>query len=597
MIEISSLSYSVPEKDLYKNVSLTIEDNQHYAFIGTNGTGKSTLVDMILHPDEYIYEGKILFDESYKNSRIGYVSQFTNENLDSGTTVFSFISEEFVKLDKRIESLCDRMAEETDLDAVFEEYQQALDEKDAIDGDNYTVNIKKQLKTAGIEQLENRTLDTLSGGEFKLIQVIKEMLLSPKMLFLDEPDVFLDFDHVNALVSLINAHKGTLVVVTHSRYLLNHCFNRIIHLEDCEIQTFEGNYTEYQFALLSTKAELEEIVAKEEAEIARQQAIVNKTRALATEIDSPSLGKSVRARQTLLDRLKNRRTKLPFVEIQKPAFAFTVPQNASNDAALQITASEAAPAENKNILTVSGYAAEFDSELLDHISFSIKRGEKVAIVGRNGSGKSTILKDIAEGGSEAIRIAKGTETAMFSQVIGSFGTDRRSVREILIDTGFRNDDEIICYLSEFGFTERVLPKGIHQLSGGEKDCLQIAVMMRKEADFLLLDEPTGHLDLYAQIALEEAVKAYAGSVLMVSHDFEIIANCMDYVLLVENHELRKMSIRKFRQMVYREHFDKEDLLKEDQRKALEVRIDQLLAKKDYETAQKELAHLESLIKK
>ncbi|MDO4615724.1 MAG: ATP-binding cassette domain-containing protein [Lachnospiraceae bacterium] len=596
MITIKNLSYSVPEKELYKDISFTIEENYHYAFIGSNGTGKSTLIDMILHQDQYLYDGKILLDESAVSSRIGYVSQFTGENTDSGKTVFSFLSEEFVRLDKQIEMLCDRMAEETDLDEVFDSYQQTLDEKDAIDGDHYEVNIRKQLKLAGIEQLENQTLNTLSGGEFKLIQVIREMLLSPKMLFLDEPDVFLDFDHVNALTALINSFKGTLVVITHSRFLLNHCFNRIIHLEGCEIQTFEGCYADYNFELLSTKAELEEIAAKEEAEIERQQAIVNKTRALATEIDSASLGKTVHARQTLLDRLKNRRTKLPFVEIQKPAFVFETDLNETIEDINTEETKELSSGEAGTILSVRDYQTEFDHELLNHISFELKRGEKAAIVGRNGSGKTTIIRDITEGRNSAVSIDPGVKTAMFSQVVGSFSLSHGSVREILMDKGFRNDDEITEYLCRFGFTKEVLRKNLNQLSGGERDTLQIAVMMLEKADLLLLDEPTGHLDLYAQIALEEALKSYKGSVLMVSHDFEIIANCMDHVLFVDQHELRRMSIRKFRQMVYREHFDRDDLLKEDARKSLEIRIDELLEKHQYEAAKEQLERLEKVLK-
>ncbi len=581
MIELQHVSYSIPEKDLYRDVNLHIEENAHYAFIGSNGTGKTTLLHMILHPDDYLYEGKIIFSDSLNSSRIGYVSQFSDTDLASDMTVFDYISRPFTELTKKIEDLCDQMASAEDLEPVFEAYQQAIDEKDAVDGDNYETNIKKQLKIADISQLERQSLSSLSGGEFKLIQVIREMLLSPQILFLDEPDVFLDFDHVNALVALLNSHKGTLVVVTHSRYLLNHCFDHIIHLEGCMLQTFEGSYPEYQLKLLSTKAEIEEKAAAEEEEIARQQAIVNKTRALATAIDSASLGKSVHARQTLLDRLQSRRTELPFINIQKPILSFTVDH----------------PIEETDVpaIALQDYEAVFDSQLLENIHLEIMPTDKAAIIGRNGTGKSTIIRDICGENHAGIRLHPELETALFSQVIGSFGSNEAKLEDLLREAGLSTNTQINDALSNIGFSERDRKKNVSQLSGGERDLLQLLIMSLKNANFLLMDEPTGHLDLYAQIALEEALKKYPGGILMVSHDFEIIASCMDYVFYVEDQNIRKMSIRKFRQMVYRNHFRKEDLLLEDQKKTLEVRIEQLLSQNEFEKAGELIRQLETVV--
>ncbi|MDO4648321.1 MAG: ATP-binding cassette domain-containing protein, partial [Eubacteriales bacterium] len=528
MIEIKNLTYTIPEKALYNKIDLKIEEHHHYAFIGTNGTGKSTLVDMILHEVEYLYTGKILYDDSYRNTRPGYVSQFLEEDTDKEQTVFDYISREFVELDQTIEQLCDRMATEEDLDRVFQEYQDALDQKEAIDGDNYVTNIKKQLKIAGIENLEQHSLKELSGGEFKLIQVIKEMMVSPKILFMDEPDVFLDFDHINALVELINSHKGTLLVITHNRYLLNHCFDRIIHLEGCEIQQFEGSYPEYQLELLKTKLENQEIVAKEEEEIDRQQAIVNTMRAQATAMANASLGSRVHARQTIVDRLHARKTKLPFLEIKEPETTFVVEH--------PLDAEEPA-------LKLSGYEASFEDQLLKDVNLEIKAGEKVAIIGKNGTGKSTILKDIWSKEKTSVQFHEEAEPALFSQMIDDESEEKRTLLEIVEECGFDTPKDAAAYLEKYGFTREEMDKRPGELSGGEKDLFQIARLETKKANFLLLDEPTGHLDLYAQIALEKAIKQYEGGILMVSHDFYLIANCMDYVLLVENQNLRRMSIR------------------------------------------------------
>ena len=226
MIKAEKLSYSFPQKELYNKVSFTIEDNVHCAFIGTNGTGKSTLVDMILHPDDHLYEGKLTIDVP---GRIGYVSQFYSLDEEKEETVFTYLSETFVQLQNQINEICDAMATAEDLEPLMEKYQTVMDEFQAIDGDFYESNIHKQLKVAGLKDYEDKLLTHLSGGEFKLVQVIREMMISPKCIIMDEPDVFLDFEHLNALKDLINGHKGTLLVITHNRYLLNHCFNKILH--------------------------------------------------------------------------------------------------------------------------------------------------------------------------------------------------------------------------------------------------------------------------------------------------------------------------------------------------------------------------------
>ena len=264
MIKAENLSYSFPHKELYNKISFTLEDDVHCAFIGTNGTGKSTLVNMILHPDKYLYDGKLIVDVP---GRIGYVSQFYTVEEEKEITVFDYISEEFVRLQNKINQICEDMAATDHLEELMEEYQQTLDEFNAIDGDFYESNIRKQLKTAGLAGYEDQLLTNLSGGEFKLVQAIREMMISPKFIIMDEPDVFLDFQHLNALRNLINSHKGTLLVITHNRYLLNHCFNKILHLENTEMQEFDGNYVDYNFALLQMKIEQQELAAAAAAQV------------------------------------------------------------------------------------------------------------------------------------------------------------------------------------------------------------------------------------------------------------------------------------------------------------------------------------------
>ena len=275
MIKELILSYSFPQKELYNNISFTLEDGQHCAFIGTSGSGKSTLIDIMMDPERYMFDGKLEIDP---NCRIGYVSQFSQLDKTKETTVFEYIGEEFIKIQNEITSICTEMETSSDIESLLEKYQQALDAFDAIDGDDFESNINKKLNLANLIKYKDLMVSELSGGEFKLIQVIKEMLNSPDLMIMDEPDVFLDFENLNALKNLINSHKGIMLVITHNRYLLNHCFNKIIHLENMELQEFDGRYIDYNFSLLQTKIELQELAIADDEEIERNENIIDKSK-------------------------------------------------------------------------------------------------------------------------------------------------------------------------------------------------------------------------------------------------------------------------------------------------------------------------------
>lgn len=578
MIQAENLSYSFPQKDLYNKISFTLEDDAHCAFIGSNGTGKSTLADMILHPDNYLYDGKLVVDVP---GRIGYVSQFYSSDEEKEITVFDYISEEFVRLQNEINETCEAMAAAENLDELMEHYQKVMDEFNAIDGDFYESNIRKRLKAASLQDYENQLLTNLSGGEFKLVQVIREMMISPKFVIMDEPDVFLDFVHLNALKNLINSHKGTLLVITHNRYLLNHCFDKILHLENAELQQFDGTYTDYHFALLQMKIEQQQLAAADMEEIERNRKIVEKLRNDATKIDSAARGRSLHARVSLLERLEARKTKSPFVDIKQP----------------QIVLHTGQPQENEEVLSVENYSVSFERQIIEDASFSLAAGEKAAIVGENGTGKTTLLRDIYKNKSASIHISPNVKTAYLSQMHGEVFNEKESVLKNFEDAGFENETQIIAYLKTYGFDGELLYGKVENLSGGEKNLLQLAKISRMDADLLLLDEPTSHLDTYSQLALEQAVASYNGTVLMVSHDFYTIVNCADYVLFMEDKKLRKMSIRKFRKMIYADHFDKNYLELEQKKKEAENHIAFALQAGKFEEAEKYCAELEKIIDK
>mgnify|MGYP001305065925 CR=1 FL=1 len=736
MIQIEKLSYGVPAKELYENISFSLEAGSHYALIGSNGCGKSTLVDMIMHPDEYLFDGKIIRQDE---CRIGYASQFNIREKTRECTVFEYLSEYFVNSQKEIEKACEEMAVAEDMEAAFEKYQKLMDIHEAMDADNYESNIKKELNVAGLGDLANTQVSQISGGEYKLVQIMREMLLAPNLLILDEPDVFLDFANLSSLSSLINDYKGTLLVVTHNRFLLNHCFDRILHLEDAQLQEFEGGYMEYRCSLLEEKLRLRIQNLQEQEEIARTQEMVDILRKRATLMVNPVIGQSVNAKQSQLDRLKARQIKPPFIEDREPAIRFPeveaaglsapsepdsdevigtaaqantaapgataevqsgvgAPSEPDSDEVIGIAAQantaapgisaevqsgagaqdsftalgnpdidaeistsgtadsriqacpaadaqDAGPAEQAElagsgataeisnsgagsaaaqtvaceaqdvtgrvcrapqitdasrlgetqdespVLKVENYSIAFDESLLENVSFHIQPGEKVAVVGANGTGKTTLVRDILKNDNPAIKLGEGVKFACMSQLQGDAETEEKTVYELLYNAGLATRAEMNGQLANYCLGDDYLDRRIRQLSGGEQNLLQLALLELSGAELLILDEPSSHLDIYAQAALERALAEYKGSVLMVSHDFYLVANCVDYVLMVEDNTIRRMRNRNFRKLVYDKYFSSEYLQSDRQKQEIEAAITAAFKKDNLASVEKLCAKL------
>lgn len=581
MIKIDNLSYSFPEKDLYKNISFTLETDDHAAFIGTNGSGKSTLIDMIMDTEKYLYDGTI---EKSPNCRIGYVQQFSQNDKMREITVFDYICEEYNKLQSEITSICTQMETSSDIETLLEKYQEALDALDALGGDEFENNVNKKLNLTNLMKHKDLMISELSGGEFKLVQVMKGMLNNPDLIIMDEPDVFLDFENLNSLKNLINSHKGTMLVITHNRYLLNNCFDKIIHLENMEVQEFDGNYIDYNFSLLQTKIELQELAAADTAEIQRNDKLIDRLRELATENAEQFRGKTLRARVKIQERLEQRRIKAPFLAIKEPDI------NLNTDNVLD---------EETIVLKLNNYNAVFDNVLLEDVNFEIKSTDKVAIIGSNGTGKTTLMQDIFSyiNNKKSIEVNDQVEMAYLSQLQHKTLNDSNTIREEFIEAGFKNSDEIMEHISKYGFEDReILSQEIGTLSGGEQNMLQLAKISVSNANMLLLDEPTSHLDTYSQIALEKAIKDYNGTILMVSHDFYSIVNCMDYILYIEDKKIRRMNMKTFKKMVYANYFDKDYLEIEHNKKQLEIQIELALRENDFDAAKDLCEQLEKLVK-
>ncbi|WP_297522281.1 ATP-binding cassette domain-containing protein [uncultured Clostridium sp.] len=577
MLKIDNLSYSFPGKDLYNKISFTLEANQHCAFIGTNGSGKSTLTDMIIDPDKYMFDGTL---EVAPNSKIGYVSQFTQLDKTKEITVFEYIGEHFIKLQDEITAICTEMETSSDIETLLEKYQEALDAFSLVGDDNFENTIDKTLNLANLSSYKDLLISELSGGEFKLIQIIRGLLNSPDLIIMDEPDVFLDFEHLKALKDLINAHEGTMLVITHNRYLLNHCFDKIIHLENKELQEFDGNYIDYNFSLLQTKIELQEMAAADDEEIERNDVLIDKLRVIATENAESFRGKTLNARVKVQERLVARRIKTPFVDIKEPEVNL-VTNNVIEDGIA---------------ITVTDFNVAFDEVLLEEVNFEINSTDKIAIIGPNGTGKTTLLQEIFKNDNESIKMADDVKMAYLSQLQDVTLKGSNTMYDEFFNSNFRSYDDIKSYLLKYGFEGEILDQKIESLSGGERNMLQLAKVAATPSTVLLLDEPTSHLDTYSQIALEKAVKNYEGAVLMISHDFYTVVNCMDYVLIIDDKKIRKMKMKKFKQKIYANHFSKDYLELEQSKKLLETKIEAALQDKNFELAKELSLELEPIIK-
>lgn len=616
MIQVEKLSYGFPDKDLYKDISFTLAAGQHCALIGSNGCGKSTLVDLLMHPDKYWFDGKVLLDEG---CRIGYASQFSVRDKVQDCSVFDYLAERFTTLSAQISAACDAMAapdlDEAELDRLFASYQALLDQSEAMDAEHYESAIRKQLRAAGMRELEHTRLADVSGGEYKLLQIMREMLLAPNLLVLDEPDVFLDFENLNGLCRLINDYPGTLLAVTHNRYLLQHCFNKILHLENTDLQEFDGTYGAYRCALLREKLALRLQHIEEQAEIARTEQMVESLRKRATLMVNPTIGQAVNAKQSQLERLLARQIKAPFIEVREPQitlpevrqaaeaqgempdgndFASTLGSEKMEEARREAICGDASAQDSRVVLQVSDYAVKFDEHLLRDVNFAIRAGEKVALIGGNGAGKTTLLRDILKQENPAIQIDADTPFAGLSQLDGSAASEDRTVSAVLADAGLQSRQEMRDCLAAYTLPEGALQQKVGQLSGGEQNLLQLAVLARSGAKLLLLDEPTSHLDLYAQAALARAVEAYRGTILMVTHDFYLAANCADYILLIEDHTVRRIRSRNFRKMVYDRYFDSAYLEIDRKKQELETAISAAFQRDDLAAVDKLLTQLEAL---
>ena len=260
-----------------------------------------------------------------------------------------------------------------------------------------------------------------------------------------------------------------------------------------------------------------------------------------------------------------------------------------------ISLSTTNPILDEIALKVENFTISFDDVLLENVSFEINSTDKVAIIGANGTGKTTLLRELYKNNQASIQFNEKMDLAFLSQNQSDVLNESNTILDEFMDLGFQTYKDAEVFLRNYGFDREILKQKISSLSGGEKTLLQLAKLSYSNANMLLLDEPTSHLDTYSQIALEEAINSYQGAILMISHDFYSIVNCMDFVLIIEDKTIRKMSMRKFRKIIYAHHFNKDYLELEQKKKALETKIELALNDNDFASAKILSEDLEKLI--
>lgn len=499
ILACQNINKSFGTNDILKNVSFHIEEKEKTAVVGINGAGKSTLLKIIMQqmPSD---SGEVIIA---KGRSIGYLAQ--HEAVSSRNTIYDELLEvkqDVISLEKRIRTIEQEMKSlhGEELASLLETYNRLNTEFEQKNGYSYRSEITGVLKGLGFEEEEfTKRVETLSGGQKTRVALGKLLLSRPDIILLDEPTNHLDMNSIGWLETYLLNYSGAVIIVAHDRYFLNKVVTKVVELDNGKCTTFLGNYTAYA----QKKAQLRETALKawmnQQQEIKHQREVIEKLKSFNRE-------KSIR-------RAESREKMLDKVELlEKPA---------EDNSQIRIHLEPRIMSGN-DVLTVEGLCKSFDSHtLFSDLNFEIKRGERVAIIGNNGTGKTTILKIIngvidADAGS--FTLGSKVRIGYYDQEHHVLHMEKTLFEEISDDYPTLTNTEIRNMLAAFLFTGDDVFKKIRDLSGGERGRVSLAKLMLSEANFIILDEPTNHLDITSKEILENALNRYTGTVLYVSHD-------------------------------------------------------------------------------
>ncbi len=495
ILACNRISKTFVDQQVLKAVSFHIEEKQKAAIVGVNGAGKSTLLKIIV--------GELEADEGdvtiAKGASLGYLAQHTGLN-DTHSILESVLlaREDILDMENKLRHMEEHM--EGASEEYLEEYMGLSHDFDLKGGLSYRSEVVGVLKGLGFsEQDFDKQIRTLSGGERTRVALGRLLLSKPDILLLDEPTNHLDMSSISWLEGFLCTYPGSVLVVCHDRYFLDHVVTKVMELDMGNCTSFEGNYSAYS----RKKQELYDAAMKQylkqQDEIKHEEAVIEKLKSFNRE-------KSIK-------RAESREKKLEKIEVlEKPQTA---------DDAMRF---ELAPPvlSGVDVLSVEGISKTYgERTLFSDVSFSLRRGEHVAIIGNNGTGKTTILKMINEllaPDTGKIRIGAKVSIAYYDQEHQVLHMDKTLFEEMSDEHPNMNNTQIRNVLAAFLFTGDDVYKRIGDLSGGERGRVSLAKLMLAEANLLILDEPTNHLDILSKEILEQALNKYTGTVLYVSHD-------------------------------------------------------------------------------
>lgn len=511
----NNISKSFGTDVIIKSCSFNIEDHEKAAIVGINGAGKSTLLKIItgIEPAD---TGLVTLA---KDKTLGYLSQ--QQNLNSDNTIYDellSVKQYILDMEAQLRSIENQMksADDTALETLMKKYSDLNHEFELNNGYAYKSEITGVLKGLGFAE-EDFTLNvnTLSGGQKTRVALGRLLLSKPDIILLDEPTNHLDMESISWLENYLLNYSGAVLIVAHDRYFLDKIVSKIIELDNGNATVFSGNYTDYA----SKKAILRNMQLKEylnqQREIKHQEEVITKLKQFNREKSI----KRAESREKMLN-------KMEFVD--KPEIL-----NDKMDIKLEPNV-----ISGNDVLTVDNLTKGFDGTVLfDNICFQIKRGERVALIGSNGTGKTTILKlinGIIPADSGSIYLGAKVNIGYYDQEHHVLDPDKTIFDEIRDAYPDLNNTQIRNTLAAFLFTNEDVFKYIKDLSGGERGRVSLAKLMLSNANFLILDEPTNHLDITSKEILENALNSYTGTVLFVSHDRYFINSTATRIIELAN---------------------------------------------------------------
>ena len=486
-------------KDILQNVSFHIENNEKAAIVGINGAGKTTLLKLIIG-ELTADSGEITFA---RDTTFGYLAQ--NQNIDSSHTIYEELKEvkkETIALEEKIRAAEEQMKilKGDELNRLMDDYAAMTHRFQLIDGYAWKSEVSGVARGLGFTDEEfDKQISTLSGGQKTRVALGRLLLQNPDLIILDEPTNHLDMNSIRWLENYLLNYRGAVLIVSHDRYFLDRIAGRIIEIDQGRSNVFNGNYTFYATEKEHQRAVAWHTYISQQQEIRHQKEVIAKLKSFNREKSI----KRAESREKMLDKIE----------------VLDKPSEIRDDMHITLTPS---CISGNDVLHVEGLGKSFgDATLFRDISFDIRRGERVAIIGDNGTGKTTMLKIINQLlPADTGKIVLGTKVAIgyYDQEHHVLHDEKNLFEEISDDYPTLNNTQIRNTLAAFLFTGDDVYKRIGDLSGGEKGRMSLAKLMLSEANILLLDEPTNHLDITSKEVLESALNGYEGTVLYVSHD-------------------------------------------------------------------------------